>query len=140
MAVTASKRPTEIRGSGATMQVINGMHRNGRDLTLLNGSIGVALVPRQHPVADLHVLDVLGGEVTGGVDAGGHMDTGDEVRVFNPCNCPVSFLWVLPLTASTSHARPTLLILRHLQRFPSRTVLQAYFFHESMRDSFGTIP
>ena len=49
------------------------MLRHGRHWTLLNGSVGIVLFPREDPVADLNVLNVLGGEMAGDVNAGGDL-------------------------------------------------------------------
>ena len=49
------------------------MHRHGHHRTLLNGGGGIVLIPRQDPIAD---LDVLGGEVAGGVEAVGDLSAG----------------------------------------------------------------
>ena len=47
--------------------------RRGRHRTLFNGGVGIVLIPCQDQVADLDVMDVLGGEVAGGVGAGGDL-------------------------------------------------------------------
>ena len=52
------------------------MNLDGRHLTLLQRTGRIVLIPRQDQVASLDVLDILGGEVAGGVEAGGDLGAG----------------------------------------------------------------